>query len=478
MANVAEAVHHSHEESILLRGLKPSNIMVDADGQCWIIDFGLSGYVNGSGETQAPESNSGSDLTVNPMGTPQYMAPEQYLPDKNKIDARTDVWGLGATLYELLALRRAFEGSSKSEIRQKILSHDPTPLNAIVRNVPADLAAICQKALRKDPSKRYPSAQAFAEDLRRWLKMEPTIARPARTPRRVFLWTRRNKGWATAIGAMLISAVAFAGVLIAEENAKVNRLRESLIQKFNDSLRASHTAGWTEKSWAMVRDIADIRKDSSLRDAAAATFFGVDARQAKLFKSSATSVAFDTEGKRLLMGGLSDNHGHPTGRAKLWDEGNDQVTMSNQSGQGPVTFCRDGSPVQLAQTDKWSLTLWDMAKQQKLSEFTISKPEKNDLLAGIITAALSVDGSLVAASADLGNEKGILVLWDAITGKEMRRFDTKITAVEFSPDNALLATGDQNGEIVLRSLPRCDEIGRFQSQRLEKLCLAYGRKPR
>src|SRR5262249_35145893 len=142
------------------------------------------------------------------MGTTQYMAPEQFA---SKADVRTDVWGLGATLYELLTLRRAFDGESTEEVCKRIISAPPPPPRALVGNVPADLEAVCLKALSKKPPERYATAHEFAEDLRRWLEHWPTKALPGRLWfRLLWLWIRRNPGWATAATLLTLSLIAAA----------------------------------------------------------------------------------------------------------------------------------------------------------------------------------------------------------------------------------------------------------------------------
>src|SRR5439155_6003459 len=172
-------LHHAHAVQILHRDVKPSNIMVDKSGQCWIIDFGLAGYVKGERE---PTPNAETiDFEPEPItsahikGTPQYMAPEQF---DGLADARTDVWGLGVTLYELLTLRRAFEGRSQREISRKIHLEEPPLLRLLVANVPSDLAAVCRKSMQKAAARRYQTAEEFAADLNRWLRHEPVQARP------------------------------------------------------------------------------------------------------------------------------------------------------------------------------------------------------------------------------------------------------------------------------------------------------------
>ena len=151
MLDAAEAVHHAHEAGIIHRDLKPSNLMVDTAEHCWVLDFGLAGYLRAEGREEtttavATESDLGPEpqqpLVSAVLGTPHYMAPEQF---QRKADARTDVWGLGVTLYELLTLSRAFHS------REQIESADPPRPSKLVHGVPPDLEAICWKALRKRP---------------------------------------------------------------------------------------------------------------------------------------------------------------------------------------------------------------------------------------------------------------------------------------------------------------------------------------
>ena len=187
MAEVAEAVHHAHQAGVIHRDLKPANILVELQGHPWVLDFGLADF---RGEPIGPPASSGSDGEADPgnptvgVGTLPYMAPEQ-LPDRLALadvgrptnqDARTDVWGLGATLYELITLHRPFEAATEAEVARKILAERPTLPKQHQPAIPLELEAVCLKALEKDPGDRYPTAAAFAADLRRWLDGVPTEA--------------------------------------------------------------------------------------------------------------------------------------------------------------------------------------------------------------------------------------------------------------------------------------------------------------
>jgi serine/threonine-protein kinase len=152
------------------------------------------------------------------LGTPDYMAPEQL---RGRADGRTDVWGLGVILYELLTLRRAFHD------RAAIETKDPARPRSLVHGLPLDLEAICWKAIRKEPGQRYPSAQALADDLRHWLKSEPVQARPAHTLRRVGLWAKRNKGWAAAI---VLATVGILAISLREIHSARKQQRAAEVQ--------------------------------------------------------------------------------------------------------------------------------------------------------------------------------------------------------------------------------------------------------
>lgn len=173
--SLLRAVEHVHERGVLHRDIKPHNILLDPAGAPRLIDFGLAKDFELSGLTRSGET----------AGTPHYMSPEQARATKHPIDKRTDLYSVGAVLYELLSLQPPFSGCGMAEIFMKIASEEPRSLRAIDPRIPRELELICLKALRKEPDERYDSADSMADDLERYLQGESVIARPVPLDTRV-----------------------------------------------------------------------------------------------------------------------------------------------------------------------------------------------------------------------------------------------------------------------------------------------------
>jgi WD40 repeat protein/predicted Ser/Thr protein kinase len=211
LVQIARAVEHAHQRGILHRDLKPTNILLDEAGQPHLTDFGLA---------KAIEQDSELTHTQAVLGTPAYMSPEQAAGRTREITTATDVYGLGAMLYELLAGRPPFRAENTPALLRKIVEHDPAPLA-----VPGagDLEVICLKCLEKDPARRYATAGDLADELERWLRHEPILARPAGNWERTLKWVRRNRARA-ALGA----TVVLAGLLLTTVSIFFNvRLQRS-----------------------------------------------------------------------------------------------------------------------------------------------------------------------------------------------------------------------------------------------------------
>ena len=200
IAKVARTVHYAHEHGILHRDIKPGNILLDGKGEPHLTDFGLARLV---------ESESTVTRTVEVLGTPSYMAPEQAAGNNTKLTNATDVYGLGAVLYQLLTGHPPFAGGTTYETIKLLLETEPRPPRLWNAKVDRDLSTICLKCLEKDPQRRYSSALALAEDLERWLKHEPIRARRTGVFARGKKWLQRNP---TAAGIVVLSLALIASV--------------------------------------------------------------------------------------------------------------------------------------------------------------------------------------------------------------------------------------------------------------------------
>src|SRR5438094_1285232 len=172
IAKVARTVQHAHEHGILHRDIKPGNILLDQKGEPHLTDFGLARLV---------ETESTVTRTKEVLGTPSYMAPEQAVGETTKLTSATDVYGLGAVLYQLLTGQPPFAGGTTYETIRLLLEREPRPPRSLNPKIDRDLSAICLKCLEKDPKRRYSSALALAEDLEHWLTHEPIEAKRSGT---------------------------------------------------------------------------------------------------------------------------------------------------------------------------------------------------------------------------------------------------------------------------------------------------------
>jgi len=204
IAKVARTIHYAHERGILHRDIKPGNILLDAKGEPHLTDFGLARLV---------ETESTVTRTMEVLGTPSYMAPEQAVGNNSAVSSVTDVYGLGAVLYQLLTGHPPFAGGTTFETVRLVLDTNPRKPRLWNSKLDRDLETICLKCLEKDPKRRYASAVALADDLERWLKHEPIRARRTGLITRGRKWVRRNPTSAL-LAASLIALAAAAGWMI------------------------------------------------------------------------------------------------------------------------------------------------------------------------------------------------------------------------------------------------------------------------
>jgi serine/threonine protein kinase len=229
---VAEALDHAHHEGVIHRDIKPSNLMLDAQGKAWVTDFGLARI----------ESDAGMTMTGDLVGTLRYMSPEQAMAKRVVVDYRTDIYSLGVTLYEMLALCPAFPQTNQQELLKQIAFDEPPRLTRINRKMPADLETIILKAIEKNPSGRYETASEFSKDLKRFLDDEPIHAKRPSSAQIVAKWAKRHTSAVYWTAAALFSFTVLSVIGLAYLSKQVTEKNEALQEAENkthlsDSMR-------------------------------------------------------------------------------------------------------------------------------------------------------------------------------------------------------------------------------------------------
>jgi hypothetical protein len=216
----AEALEYAHQMGVIHRDIKPANLLLDARGEVWITDFGLAQFQNQVGLT----------MTGEVLGTLRYVSPEQAMAKRGLVDHHTDVYSLGATLYELLTLKPVFDGRDRHALLQQIGFDEPTAPRALDPSIPFELETIVLKALAKNPAERYGSAQELADDLQRFLDDKPIQAKRPSVAERARKWGRRHPAVVFATVLLLVFGVigfAVSTALIAREQGKTKAAYES-----------------------------------------------------------------------------------------------------------------------------------------------------------------------------------------------------------------------------------------------------------
>jgi serine/threonine-protein kinase len=243
VVTLAEAVHAAHRSGIVHRDLKPGNVLLTKDGTPKISDFGLA---------RRFESDESMTLTGVRVGTPSYMSPEQAGGKPSAVGPATDIYSLGAILYEMLTGRPPFHADTATETQRQVIAEEPAAPSRLNSKVPRDLETICLKCLHKDPERRYSTSAALADDLRRFLKGEPILARPVGWLERSGKWVRRRPAWTTAIaGGLLLSLLLVSGgVWFALERRD---LRHAIEVDLKDVAALQQQARWPEARNALER---------------------------------------------------------------------------------------------------------------------------------------------------------------------------------------------------------------------------------
>lgn len=240
IADVADGLDYAHSCGIVHRDIKPGNLLLDVNGKIWITDFGLAQIATNEQMTQT------GDL----LGTLRYMSPEQASGHRGVLDHRSDVYSLGATLYEMLVRKPACDGNDRQEILHQILTQDPTPLRKLDRSIPEELEIITLKAMRHIPGERYETAAALADDLRRFLQESPILARRPTLVDKGRKWMRRHPSAVMSLLFALLASVLSLAIVTATVTHQ-NSLTDASLK------REKHRATQAEKRLSIAQSAAD-----------------------------------------------------------------------------------------------------------------------------------------------------------------------------------------------------------------------------
>jgi serine/threonine protein kinase/WD40 repeat protein len=441
---VAEALAYAHAQGVLHRDIKPSNLLLDASGNVWVTDFGL-----------AKADDDGPTRTGDIVGTLRYMAPERF---RGESDPRNDVYGLGATLYELLTLCPAFDDKDGLGLIMQVTRKEPRAPRSVDERIPRDLETIVRKAMAKEPSCRYLSAGAMAEDLRRYLADRPILARRVGYTERGWRWCRRNPalaGMAGAMGLMSLSAAIVASAAAfrfreqrdrlhveksrAEhaERAKTDLLRESYVAQAR-AWRWSGRAGRRFDGLEALAKAAAIRPGSDLRDEAIACMALPDLRAGHRWNGNlaqTASVGFDASFKRYARVDPGDVISLRS------FESDEELVQLPADGGGPkrLVFSPDGRWLGVAPHDRARLVVWDLTSGRSVFELPPGS--------GSPAFSWSPESRRIAV---VDGRNGKVCVVDVGTGRVVLRLDNGPWAhhVAFAPDGRRLAVSSQNAYVL------------------------------
>jgi serine/threonine protein kinase/WD40 repeat protein len=424
----AEALEHAHHRGIVHRDIKPSNLLVDGRGIVWVADFGLARRLADPSQTQQDSL----------LGTPRYMSPEQARI--GPIDGRSDVYSLGATLYELLTLRPPFEGRTAAELVEQISGREPVAPRHFDSRIPRDLETILLKTLAKRPADRYLTAQDLADDLTRFLSHEPVRARRISPVGRLWRFARRHPSLtivSTTAAATVLAVVTGAYVRILQKHDQVKKAwveTQQAMRRTEDANRATQAA-MRELLWRQAELVRRSNQPNSRMRG-----LGLLKRAAALGPDPALAVKLRDEGVKFLM--LRDVEARPgfaTGPTRA------------------LAFAADGARLATVQDSGEELGFWDVERRQLVARSRLQAAgaaPSNAFLPGGgrwgapgANSIAEVGQGLVAI---LSNGHG-LRLFDAVTGEFVRDLKT--------PDRQILALFAVHGGGRLVTVERTPQAG-------------------
>ncbi len=493
LVKVAEAVHHAHQRGVLHRDLKPSNVLLDQEHEPYVSDFGL-----------ARQTDEDSSLTMSRalIGTPAYLAPEVALGGARQSTVAADVYGLGAILYQLLTGRPPFVGATVMETLRAVQDTEPTSPRRLNPAVPADLETICLKCLEKEPKKRYGTSQAIADDLARFLRHEPILARPTNHVERAWRWCRRKPALASAYAGVLALALVlvlgspFAVYRINQERQRAEQGEMGARQKaYASDMHLAQQAIQADEWDHAVRLLDQHRSqgsivggqssDASQRSPLNAEPPGWEWRY--LWRQCQGDQRFtlgEHEGRATVVGVLADGttafSAGMDNAVRLWDlESGRQIGLLPHSDSVTgAAASPDGRWLATAvekEAEGRPILLWDLATRTISAQLTTRTAHSTNfwLRPGSIT--FSPDSQWLAFATVWGGVR----LWDVNARREVTNLpaltpDTGFLGVAFSPDTRILAyNADDYGAILLWDIVSRSLIGRLNGHESFVTSLAF-----
>jgi hypothetical protein len=407
---VARAIQAAHDKGIVHRDLKPGNVLLTGDGRLKVSDFGLARRVEGGGGL----TQSGAVV-----GTPSYMAPEQASGVTKRIGPAVDVYALGAILYECLTGRPPFRAATELETLVQVMSDEPVSPRQLNATVPGDLETVCLKCLRKEPERRYASAAALAEDLRRWQAGEPIQARPAGRVERGVKWMRRNPVVAALLGVSGVAVLALVGLTVGLfYNAKLSTAYEkessARLAEEHERRRAENALGVAEEA----------RRGEATQRQNAVNALALAERLGYFHSVSLADVALKENDTHMAFQRLRECKAEQQGWE--WRHLNAQLHTELFSLPGTVTFSPDGKRAAVAVSEPpGGIRICDARTGREVVALKGPVPPG--------TAVFSPDGTRIAVVPSQG---GVVRVYDARSGKGLLTLQGKgrFYSPTFSPD--------------------------------------------